>query len=113
MTAWTYKAVADVTINAARYAQPLTEGATIIDPVDGTTLSGQAPITVSGTCPDSSYVKVYSNGIFKGVSLCNTDQTFQIQVSLFNGSNTLLAQDFNVTDQAGPVTPSILVTLPA
>ena len=107
---WTYKALA-TTISAEVYAQPLTEGAVITDPADNATFSDQAPITVSGTCPDSSYVEVYVNDIFKGVGLCGTNHTFQIQVSLFSGSNTLLAQDFNVTDQAGPATSTVLVTL--
>ncbi len=113
LVAWTYKAVADTTISAEIYAQPLTQGAIITEPINGTTLSTQTPITVNGTCPDSSYVKIYANGIFKGVSLCSSGHTFQVQVSLFNGDNTVLAQDFNVTDQAGPVTPSVLVILPA
>ena len=107
---WTYQVIADsFTVSAVVPAAPLEQGAMITYPADGATLT-QTPITVSGLCPHDSYVKLYDNGLFSGVAICTTAGTFQIETDLFNGKNTLLAEDFNITNQQGPVTPSITVT---
>jgi len=44
------------------------------------------------------------------VSACQADHTFSIQTTLAAGNNTLLIQDFNITDDPGPATPTITVT---
>ena len=106
---WTYQTIADdYTVTAVVPAAPLEEGATITYPADGATLT-TTPTTVSGTCPDASYVKLYDNGLFSGVAWCAANNTFVLETDLFSGTNTLLAEDFNVTDQQGPITPSISV----
>jgi hypothetical protein len=107
---WTYQVIAaNFTVNADVPALPLEEGATITYPQDGATIT-TTPITVSGLCPDGSYIKLYDNGLFSGVDWCSPSGAFQIETDLFNGKNTLLAEDFNVTDEQGPVTPSVSVT---
>jgi hypothetical protein len=88
-------------------AAPLTEGADITSPVDGTRVAA-VPITVIGTCPADSYVKLIRNGIFSGVAWCDNGG-FSIQTDLSAGENSLVAQDYNITDDAGPASGGIVV----
>ena len=106
---WTYRVLADTVISSVIEAPALSEGATITSPNDGSRLTS-SPINVLGTCPDSSYIKLYLNSVFDGVGWCGPDNTFSIQTSLFSGTNTLLAQDYNETDLQGPVTPSVQIS---
>ena len=107
---WTYEVIAqDFTVSAVVPALPLGQGATITYPIDSATLTN-TPVTVTGLCPNGSYVKLSDNGTFVGVAWCTVDGAFQIETDLFLGANTLLASDYNNTDQPGPVTPSITVT---
>lgn len=103
----------DYSVSAVVAAPPLTEGAVITSPKSNQTLTAK-PITVSGTCPNTSYVKLFRNGAFSGVAICNNG-TFQMTTDLFTGANDLQAQAFNITDQAGPQTAIVHVTyqLPA
>lgn len=106
---WTFHSAADsYSLTGKVAAPPLTEGAVISEPADGATFT-TSPITVIGTCPDSSYVAITRNGVFAGVSGCAADHTFSIDVSLSPGTNTLQAQDYNITDDPGPVTPGITI----
>jgi hypothetical protein len=106
---WTYRAIADsFNVTAEVLAAPLGSGAFITSPTDNS-VSSSSPITASGLCPIGSYVKLYRNSIFSGVAVCSNTGTFQIETDLFVGENTLVAQDYNVTDQPGPVTPGISV----
>lgn len=107
---WTFKTVADYySLTATVAAPPLTQGAVITSPVNNSVVS-TTPITVSGTCPYQSYIKLYRNSTFSGVAWCLADDTFSITTSLFVGQNNLQAQDYNVTNQPGPSTPSVTVT---
>lgn len=106
---WTLRAAADsYNVTAKVPAPPLTEGAIITSPADGTTFA-TSPITVSGSCPDNSYVKLFRNSSFSGSSAC-VSNIFSIDTALSVGANTLVAQDYNITDDAGPATPGITVT---
>jgi hypothetical protein len=108
LTGLTVKVIGDtITVSARIPAPPLTTPATIDNPSDGQEFTS-SPITVSGTCPDDSYVKLYRNGMFSGVAVC-VNQTYSIQTDLFVGTNTLLVQDYNITDDPGPTTPTINV----
>jgi hypothetical protein len=89
-------------------AAPLTEGAVISSPADGATVTA-VPITVIGTCPADSYVKLIRNGVFSGVAWCDNGG-FSIQSDLSVGENSLVAQDYNITDDAGPASGGILIT---
>lgn len=107
---WSYRAIADsYTVSAKVPAPALTEGAVITSPTNGTTFNNPS-IQVIGTCPANSYIKVYDNNTFGGVVFCASDGTFQIRLDLYEGQNTLLAQDYNQTDDQGPVTPPVNVT---
>jgi hypothetical protein len=88
-------------------AAPLTEPAVIVNPTAGTVFT-QIPITVKGTCPDNSYVKLYRNDVFSGVSVCNSN-AFSVQTDLFVGNNDLLPKVFNITDDEGPAGTSVRV----
>jgi hypothetical protein len=104
----TYQALAaDYSVNAVVQAEQLTEGAVITSPKAGQILT-TTPIHVAGTCPNTSYVKLLRNGAFSGVAFCNNG-TFSIDTDLFQGANDLQAQDYNITDVAGPQTPVVHV----
>jgi hypothetical protein len=97
------------TVNASLSAPVLTQPAVITSPSDGDQESVQS-ITVSGTCPNNSYVNLTDNGVFVGASNCAAGGTFQIGVALSSGTNVLVTQDYNVTNSPGPTSPSISVT---
>lgn len=83
--------------------------ATITAPADQAHFTSK-PIAVSGTCPENTYVKLLRNGVLSGIANCAVGQTtFQIDSDLFPGANTLLAQVYNITDQAGPASSPITV----
>ena len=111
ITGWTLQVVAATTISSVIEAPPLQSAATITTPVSSAQLAA-LPTMVAGTCPPGSYVNLYSNKIFMGSAWC-TDSAFSIQTSLFAGDNSLAIQDFNSTNQAGPTSPSVLVTYQA
>ena len=98
----------DYTVKAKVPAPALTEPAIILTPTDGASFSS-TPIVVNGRCPVDSYVKLTRNGLFSGVALCQPDGTFHIQTDLFVGTNELSAQDYNITDDPGPSSPSVNV----
>jgi hypothetical protein len=98
----------ELQVNATVPAPPLQSGAVITSPVANQIFTSK-PITVIGSCPDESYVKLFRNGSFSGVAPCQS-LSFSIETDLFAGLNTLQAQAYNLTDQAGPVTPTVDVT---
>ncbi len=109
MVGWTYEAIADdIVVTATVPAPPLTQPATITSPTNGANFTN-IPITVIGTCPSNSYVELYLNQTMDGVAMCQNNG-FQISTDLYEGENTLLAQDYNITNQAGPTGQSITVS---
>lgn len=92
----------------AKVAAPLpTEPAVITSPQDQDRFT-EPDITVSGTCPNDSYVKVFQNDQLVGISPC-TGLVFSVATTLSPGANVLRAQVYNLTDDEGPVSPSITV----
>jgi hypothetical protein len=106
---WTYTALADTTISSRILAPSIKTGAIITSPSHNTTVTTQTPIIVSGTCPAESYVALNVNDTFTGVDLCDSDGRFSVQTNLFSGTNTLSAQDYNVSNQAGPASKAVTV----
>ena len=92
------------TVTAKVPADPLTEPAVITSPLDGGRFVTQAQ-TVTGTCPNNSYVKLFQSTVYVGVGWCNSNE-FQISTLLNAGSNNLTVQDYNITDDAGPLSPA-------
>jgi len=109
LAACTWSALAaTTTIHAVVPAPPLTAPAVITTPISGAQTAVQS-LTVQGTCPDSSYVTLSDNGILAGVITCSSG-TFSISLDLSPGSNELQAQDYNITNDAGPVSSPVVVT---
>jgi hypothetical protein len=110
IVSWTFRAAADSIKVTAKVAAPaLTEGAIITEPTDGAVFTTDT-IMVRGTCPADSYVVLERNNAMSGVAWCAADNTFEIETSLYPGTNTLRAQAYNITDDPGPVTPAVNVT---
>lgn len=105
---WTCHVVASTIISSTIEAPPLGQAAVITSPMDGDTFTDPA-VTVAGTCPDNSYVNLYINNLFAGVSWCVSNQ-FSIAATLYNGANVLKVQDYNQTDLQGPLSATITVT---
>lgn len=84
-----------------------TSPAIILSPSDQEHVT-HSPLTVSGTCGDGAYVKVYNNGSSAGVGSC-AGGTFAIQVSLAPDANELQARVYNITDNEGPQGPAVTV----
>lgn len=63
-------------------------------------------ITVAGNCPAHTYVKLFRNDVFIGVAQCS-NQSFQVQVELVPGANTMQARVYNVTNVEGPVSQPV------
>jgi hypothetical protein len=101
LAGWTFQAAADNITVRAKVSAPLPSGpAVITSPGDGTHFT-DVPITVAGTCPTDTYIKLYRNDFFSGTAICSSDGNFQLQTDLFPGANQLKARIFNLTDDEG------------
>lgn len=89
-------------------SDPPKQGATITTPTNGQTFT-TSPITVSGLCPTGLLVKIFSNNVFMGSTMC-VNGSYSIQVTLFSGRNDLVARVFDALDQAGPDSNIVTVT---
>jgi hypothetical protein len=96
------------TVTGVIPAPALTDPAIITYPTAGS-VETSTPITVVGTCPADSYVTLDRNGLFSGVDICSNGG-FSIETDLFVGLDQLQAQDYNLTDQAGPTSPVVDIT---
>jgi hypothetical protein len=88
-------------------SKPPTQGATITVPANGATFTS-VPITVSGLCPKGLLIKIFSNGVFVGSTLC-VGGSYSLQVDLFSGRNDLVARVYDSLDQAGPDSNKVTV----
>jgi len=88
---------------------PPAVAATIDTPESGAVFT-DIPIDVGGSCPTGTYVVLYRNGAFSGVSLCQPDSTWTLQTGLFEGVNKLEARVFSLTDVPGPMSGPVSVT---
>ncbi len=85
-----------------------TQPASVVGPVNGSS-TDNGTVTLSGTCPNGTIVKIFSNNIFVGSTPC-VNGSYTIQVSLFSGKNDLVARVFDALDQQGPDSQVITVT---
>jgi hypothetical protein len=85
----------------------------ITNMTNGKVFSTSDPITISGTCPNNSLVKIFKNEVMVGATLCK-GSIFQLQIDLFEGSNSLIARAYNANDIPAPdSTPvSVILQLP-
>ncbi len=86
---------------------PPTQAATIVSPANGQSFNS-IPVTVAGSCPGNSLVKIFSNNIFVGSTTC-ANGSYSLQISLFSGRNELIAKVFDALDQAGPDSATIVI----
>lgn len=104
----------NVDVTAYLPNDPPSEAAIINNPVAGANLN-QNPIIISGTCQHSSpsyHVKVFSNNVIVGTSLC-VNGSFSIGASLLLGNNNLVAKTYNFIEQPGPDSVMVSVLLKA
>ncbi|MBW4062186.1 hypothetical protein HJC99_06460 [Candidatus Saccharibacteria bacterium] len=100
---------ADATLSLSVSGPAPTVGASIDDPIDGTTFTNNI-ITVRGTCPNSLRVELTRDGVFAGSTICDSTGNYSVVISLVDGANLLLASDYDAAAQAGPATAGVTVT---
>jgi len=104
---WRAAAAELLTVQGVVPADPISQPAVIDTPLSESR-TDQPSLTVAGTCPADSYVRINRNGSDAGMSTCASGR-FSVLVGLAPGSNTLRAQAYNLTNQAGPVSTAITV----
>jgi hypothetical protein len=66
------------------------------------------PITVSGFCVNNTTVEIYKNNVFAGSTPCQNN-SYRLQIDLFDGRNDLIAREFDDLNQAGPDSNTVTV----
>jgi hypothetical protein len=99
----------DYTVKGTVLGVAPTQPATITTPTEGAVFT-EVPITVQGTCPVDTYVVLYRNTTFSGVTNCAANGTFTMQTDLFKGTNQLQTRVFNHADVPGPYSGIVTVT---
>lgn len=74
----------------------------------GAVYTNNEPLTVSGTCPNETLVKVFKNDVFSGAVFCQNGR-FSVPIDLFLGSNTLIVRAYNSTNSMAPESTPIVV----
>jgi len=95
-------------IGAVKNQAAPTQGASITIPGNGATFT-TSPIDVRGICPTGLLVQVYNNGVMVGSVMC-VNGSFNLQVSLFPGTNELSVMVFDDLEQPGPASNTVTVT---
>jgi hypothetical protein len=95
-------------LEATKTQPPPTQAASITIPADGASFS-TSPTTVSGICPTGLLVEIFDNNVMVGAINC-VGGSFSLQVSLFEGTNQLTANDYDNLDQSGPASNTVTVT---
>jgi hypothetical protein len=96
-----------ISVNVA--GDPPTEGAQILFPVTNH-LTKISLLQVTGTCPTDTLVAIYNNATFAGSATCSSTGEFAITIQLFEGINTIQAQNYDGLNQPGPTTPQVSIT---
>ncbi len=100
----------NITISGAVMGPPPSQPAVIVNPQDGQHFTAN-PVTVSGTCPHGTTVKIFKNNVLAGSVICQSDDAFNLLIDLFFGQNDLVAHDYSVTDLVGPDSGVVTVYL--
>lgn len=64
---------------------------------------------VAGTCLEDTYIEVYRNGMFAGMTVCNTNGQFSVDISLVPGRNILSVRIRDALGQYGPDAQKVTV----
>jgi hypothetical protein len=100
---------ADSTLSLVVNGPAPTMGATIINPIEGS-VTQSSILSAEGTCGDGLRVEITRNGQFAGSTICTSNGSFVVSLSLIDGINTLAALNFDGASQHGPVTPTVTIT---
>ena len=76
-------------------APPPSVAASIVSPANGANFTN-VPITLTGSCPANTLVKIFKNGVFGGAIACQNG-SYSIQVDLFSGQNELKATVYDLS----------------
>lgn len=88
------------------------EAPTITSVAPGTIYTSGDPISVAGNCPTDTLVKVFKNNVFSGAAFCQNGH-YAVQVSLFLGTNSLMARAYNTNNEQSPDSTVVPVTYQA
>lgn len=88
-----------------------TVGAAITSPVDGTSVTDQQAIEVTGTCAPGTFVVVQNNNELAGSTVCTDAGIFILRIQLQTGTNVLSALNYDNLNQPGPNTTLVSVNL--
>jgi len=88
-----------------------TIGATITAPINGTSVTDQQTIEVTGTCAPGTFVVVQNNNELVGSTVCTDAGIFLLQIQLQTGVNVLSSLNYDNLNQPGPNTPLISVNV--
>jgi hypothetical protein len=103
------QASGQVSVGVTVNGPPPSTGATIVTPLDGTTIKYINPSKIDGTCAADLFVVVYDDGVLAGSTICTHAGIFDVNVQLHQGTNVLTALNFDNLNQAGPKTPAVTV----
>lgn len=78
-----------------------TTAPTISNLTNGARFVTADPITIKGSCPSGTLVKIFKNEVLAGAALCQGG-AYQLQIDLFVGNNSLIARAYNTNDVASP-----------
>lgn len=74
---------------------------TISNLSSGTIFTTSDPVSIKGSCPGNTLVKIFKNEVLAGAALCQNG-SYQLQIDLFIGNNSLIARAYNTNDVASP-----------
>lgn len=101
-----------VTANQSVYAVVEGEAPTVAPTINniasGTVITSNEPITLTGTCPADTLIKVYKNEVLAGATFCQNGR-YSIQIDLFLGANTIIVRAYNAVNTPGPESAPVVV----
>ena len=98
----------DHTTYAVVRAEPPATAPVITNIASGTVYTNNDPISVAGTCPDGTLVKIFKNEVFAGAALCEAGR-FTLLIGTFVGMNSLIARAYNANNDVSPDSAPISV----
>ena len=74
---------------------------TIAGIISGTTYRNAEPVSVYGSCPGTTMVRVYKNEVLAGATICQNGN-YAMQIDLFVGANTIVARAYTMNETVSP-----------
>lgn len=98
----------DITVSGTIPTPPPQDAPTIDQPKNDATFN-QKNITISGQCTAGLTVRIFSNNIFVGSTVCQDDDTYSLRADLFLARNDLVARQYDTLNQSSPDSNQITV----